>query len=204
MTQRIGDCSILLPHTVKHCAGSVHELRRRNARNRLYRTLLERRAGQSKYIRRGNEVSAATRRTTMSLQQAITEFRGQFRGAVIEPEDAAYEEARKVYNGMIDRRPRLIAKCTDVADVMAAVRMAKSQWFAGFDPRWRAQCGRSGRLRRRHGDRSGADQLREGGSLSRARCGWARAASGATWTMRHTHSAWPCRRASSRAPGLPG
>ena len=62
----------------------------------------------------------------MSLQQAITEFRGQFRGAVIEPEDAAYEEARKVYNGMIDRRPRLIAKCTDVADVMAAVRMAKA------------------------------------------------------------------------------
>ena len=62
----------------------------------------------------------------MSLQQAITEFRGQFRGAVIEPEDAAYDEARKVYNGMIDRRPRLIAKCTDVADVMAAVRMAKA------------------------------------------------------------------------------
>ena len=62
----------------------------------------------------------------MSLQQAISEFRGQFRGAVIEPEDAAYEEARKVYNGMIDRRPRLIAKCTGVADVMAAVRMAKT------------------------------------------------------------------------------
>jgi hypothetical protein len=41
----------------------------------------------------------------MSLQQAITEFRGQFRGAVLEPADAAYEEARKVYNGMIDRRP---------------------------------------------------------------------------------------------------
>jgi len=62
----------------------------------------------------------------MSLQQAITEFRGQFRGAVIDPEDAAYEEARKVYNGMIDRRPRLIAKCADVADVMAAVQMAKT------------------------------------------------------------------------------
>ena len=31
----------------------------------------------------------------MSLQQAITEFRGQFRGAVIEPEDAAYEEAQE-------------------------------------------------------------------------------------------------------------
>ena len=62
----------------------------------------------------------------MSLQQAITEFRGEFRGAVIEPQDAGYEEARKVYNAMIDRRPRLIAKCTNVADVMAAVRMAKA------------------------------------------------------------------------------
>ena len=62
----------------------------------------------------------------MSLQQAITEFRGQFRGTILEPENAGYEEARKVYNGMIDRRPRLIVKCTDAADVMAAVRMAKA------------------------------------------------------------------------------
>ncbi len=62
----------------------------------------------------------------MSLQQAITEFRGQFRGAVLAPEDAGYEQARKVYNGMIDRKPKLIAKCADVADVMAAVRFAKS------------------------------------------------------------------------------
>jgi len=62
----------------------------------------------------------------MPIQQAISEFRGQFRGTVIEPEEAAYEQARKVYNGMIDRRPRLIAKCTDVGDVMAAVRMAKA------------------------------------------------------------------------------
>src|ERR1043166_8424036 len=62
----------------------------------------------------------------MSLQQAITDFRGQFRGTVIEPGDAAYDEARKVYNAMIDRKPRLIAQCTGVADVMAAVRMAKA------------------------------------------------------------------------------
>ncbi|MCU1294504.1 MAG: linked oxidase domain protein [Bryobacterales bacterium] len=62
----------------------------------------------------------------MSIQQAIAEFRGQFRGTVLEPEDAAYEESRRVYNGMIDRKPRLIARCTDVADVMVAVRMAKS------------------------------------------------------------------------------
>ena len=62
----------------------------------------------------------------MSLQQAITEFRGKFRGAVIEPQDAAYDEARQVYNRMIDRKPRLIAKCADVADVITAVRMAKA------------------------------------------------------------------------------
>jgi FAD/FMN-containing dehydrogenase len=62
----------------------------------------------------------------MSLQQAIAEFRGQFRGSVIEPEDTAYDEARKVYNASIDRKPRLIVKCADVADVIAAVRMAKT------------------------------------------------------------------------------
>ena len=62
----------------------------------------------------------------MSLQDAIAEFRGQFRGVVLEPQDAGYDESRKVYNGMIDRKPKLIAKCTDVADVMAAVRMAKA------------------------------------------------------------------------------
>jgi FAD/FMN-containing dehydrogenase len=66
----------------------------------------------------------------MSLQEAITEFRGQFRGAVTEPGDERYEAARKVYNGMIDRRPRLIAECTDAGDVMAAVRMAKTQGLA--------------------------------------------------------------------------
>jgi hypothetical protein len=62
----------------------------------------------------------------MSLQEAIQEFRGQFRGTVQEPGDTGYDEARKVYNAMIDRKPRLIARCTDVADVMAAVRMARA------------------------------------------------------------------------------
>ncbi len=62
----------------------------------------------------------------MSLQQAITEFRGRIRGTVLTPEDAGYDNARKVYNGMIDRKPALIAKCIDVADVIAAVKMAKA------------------------------------------------------------------------------
>ena len=62
----------------------------------------------------------------MSLQETIKEFRGQFRGTVIEPGDTAYDEARAVYNRMIDRRPRLIAKCADVADVILAVRTART------------------------------------------------------------------------------
>jgi FAD/FMN-containing dehydrogenase len=58
----------------------------------------------------------------MLTPEAVSQFRGQFRGTVIEPQDAPYDEARKVYNGMISRRPRLIAQCTDAADVIAAVR----------------------------------------------------------------------------------
>ncbi len=62
----------------------------------------------------------------MSLQEAIAEFRGLFRGRVLEPEEPGYEEARKVYNAMIDRRPRLIVECADVADVVSAVTMART------------------------------------------------------------------------------
>jgi hypothetical protein len=58
-------------------------------------------------------------------QEAIAQFKSQFRGELIEPADARYEEARKVYNAMISRNPRLIAYCTDVADVMAAIRFAR-------------------------------------------------------------------------------
>ena len=56
----------------------------------------------------------------------VTEvFRTALRGRVIEPGDATYEEARRVYNGMIDRRPSLIVNCADAADVMAAVKFAR-------------------------------------------------------------------------------
>ena len=66
----------------------------------------------------------------MLQQETIAEFRSQFRGAVIEPEDARYGDARKVYNAMIDRKPRLIAQCSDVADVMTAVRFARANGIA--------------------------------------------------------------------------
>jgi hypothetical protein len=53
----------------------------------------------------------------MLNQETINEFRSKLAGELIEPEDARYDNARKVYNAMIDRRPRLIARCADVADV---------------------------------------------------------------------------------------
>jgi hypothetical protein len=58
-------------------------------------------------------------------QEAITQFKSQLRGELIEPTDARYDEARKVYNAMISRRPRLIALCADVADVIAAIHFAR-------------------------------------------------------------------------------
>jgi FAD/FMN-containing dehydrogenase len=57
----------------------------------------------------------------------IAAFRASLRGELIEPGDPSYDEARKVYNRMIDRRPRLIARCADVADVMSAVKFGREQ-----------------------------------------------------------------------------
>src|SRR6202142_970476 len=63
----------------------------------------------------------------MLNEATIAAFRGSLRGGLIEPSDPSYEAARKVYNGMIDRRPRLIARCADVADVMTAVEFGREQ-----------------------------------------------------------------------------
>jgi hypothetical protein len=56
---------------------------------------------------------------------AIDQLKSAFRGELIQPTDAAYQSARKVYNGMIDKHPRLIARCVDVADVIAAVEFGR-------------------------------------------------------------------------------
>jgi FAD/FMN-containing dehydrogenase len=60
----------------------------------------------------------------MQVKQ-VDQLRSRFRGRIIQPGDGDYEAARKVYNGMIDKRPRLIAQCADVADVMAAVNFGR-------------------------------------------------------------------------------
>jgi hypothetical protein len=64
--------------------------------------------------------------TTVSAAAAARrELAGDFGGELIGPEDSGYDEARKVYNGMIDRRPGLIARATSAADVAKAVAAAR-------------------------------------------------------------------------------
>jgi len=60
-------------------------------------------------------------------QKAIAALKSSLRGELIEPDDARYDAARKVYNAMIDRKPRLIARCADAADVIAAVNFGREQ-----------------------------------------------------------------------------
>ena len=61
----------------------------------------------------------------MLSEATVANFKASLRGGVIEPRDQSYDTARKVYNAMIDRRPRLMARCADVADVITAVNFAR-------------------------------------------------------------------------------
>ena len=58
-----------------------------------------------------------------SLASAARQEIASFEGRLIGPEDAAYDEARKVYNAMIDKRPALIARCAGPDDVAKTVTL---------------------------------------------------------------------------------
>src|SRR5512134_1474569 len=63
--------------------------------------------------------------STMLNDAVIARLNANLHGDFIQPSDARYSEARKVFNGMIDKRPALIVKCADVEDVIAAVELAR-------------------------------------------------------------------------------
>jgi FAD/FMN-containing dehydrogenase len=69
-------------------------------------------------------MSQALADTTLD-PQAVEALAGDFRGQVLVSGDAGYDEARRVWNGMIDKRPAVIARCGGVADVIASVRFAR-------------------------------------------------------------------------------
>ena len=61
----------------------------------------------------------------MLNENSIADFKANLRGRLIQPGDADYDDARKVYNGMIHKKPRLIARCQDAADVIRSVNFAR-------------------------------------------------------------------------------
>ncbi len=61
----------------------------------------------------------------MSLANAPSEIGGGFAGRAIRPDDPGFDEARALYNAMIDKRPAVIAACTSPADVIAALEFAR-------------------------------------------------------------------------------
>src|SRR5438094_7771820 len=60
------------------------------------------------------------------MKSKIEELKTSFRGELIQPGDTFYEESCRVYNGMIHKKPRLIAYCADVTDVITAVNFGRN------------------------------------------------------------------------------
>ena len=68
----------------------------------------------------GNTISAS------SLGEAASELAKTFTGQLLQPSDPDYVEVRKVHNGLVDKRPALIARCRGVADIRDAVGLART------------------------------------------------------------------------------
>ena len=67
---------------------------------------------------------------TTPTNDSVNGLKAKLRGKIIEPSDAEYNEARKVYNAMIQKKPRMIAKCADVADVIHCVNFGRDNGLA--------------------------------------------------------------------------
>jgi FAD/FMN-containing dehydrogenase len=61
------------------------------------------------------------------VSAAVAELRAPFAGRLLQPTDAGYDEARKVHNGLVDKRPALIAQCRGRADIVDAIQLARTQ-----------------------------------------------------------------------------
>jgi FAD/FMN-containing dehydrogenase len=68
-----------------------------------------------------------TTATVLDGEALVNDLKGRVRGPLLTPGDAAYDEARSVWNGMIDRRPAAIVRCLGVADVVACVETARAR-----------------------------------------------------------------------------
>ena len=102
--------------------------------------------------------------TTNALIQTARSGMPGFQGRLTAPEDPGYDEARKVYNAMIDRRPALIAACADSGDVAKVVSFAGNHELVAGRARRRPQRCWAGNVRRRCGSRPLGPEGGRGGS----------------------------------------
>src|ERR671924_280610 len=82
---------------------------------------IEGRPRQRRYVMSVGEIE-----TTLAIE-GFDELRVRFRGALLRPGEEGYDDARRIWNGAIDRRPALIARCAGADDVGAAVRFARER-----------------------------------------------------------------------------
>src|SRR3981189_231752 len=73
------------------------------------------------------DIPMLKRRDGVAIDPApIKAFQNNFHGQVIEPGDASYDTARRIWNASIDKHPGLIARCLGVADIVRAVKFARA------------------------------------------------------------------------------
>lgn len=133
------------------------------------------------------------------MAQSIEQLKASIRGQLIQQDDSGYDAARRVYNGMIDKRPKLIVRAVDVGDVMAAVRYGRENGLltairgGGHNGAGLGTCD-GGRVI----DLSPMKGVRVDPVARTVRP--RRDASGATWTMRPMLPGWLRRAVSSQRP----
>ena len=107
---------------------------------------------------RTGQVSLRGREETAMVEVMVPEeLLGSFNGVFVLPGDSGYDTTRAVHNGLVDKRPGLIARCHNVADVRDAVKFGRSAGSGDLGPRRRPQRCRPGGHRRRADDRPVAD-----------------------------------------------
>ena len=74
----------------------------------------------------GLRVATVSGKDSVLAESAVAELKGSLRGGLLIPGDGGYDEARKIWNGMFDRRPGLIARCAGAGDVVSAVNFARA------------------------------------------------------------------------------
>ena len=64
--------------------------------------------------------------TTQLSKSVVADFSKQFGGEVLAPSASSYDEVRKIWNATIDRKPGLIARCTNAKDVVLSIALARA------------------------------------------------------------------------------